>query len=383
MVVSIKSHFALKTSLYSISLFPLSQASRSFSQRSLLYFLILKITGIRSSRDANLVMSVLWSFLSNSFCIPTPELTSANLSNQHGKVTLITGAYAGVGFQLAKILYEHDATVWLAGRNTEKGHEAIEALQAAYPRSKGTLYFLRLDLSDLATIKPAVSCFLESNRSGRLDVLVNNAGVMAPPADQSSAQGHELQMATNCLGPYLLTKLLQPTLRQTAVAAPHGSVRVLWAASLGVDVLSPPGGITCDDTHIYSPDPSTAMRNYAASKAGNVFLANQLSRRPEYQNVHHLSFNPGNLLTELQRHGNRVLLAFLRWSMLYPSQFGAYTELYAGWSGEAGQKERNGKFVRPWGRFGPLRKDVEKEMGEGGKAELFLAYCEETTLGFA
>lgn len=87
----------------------------------------------------------------------------------------MTGGYAGVGFELCKILYAHNATVWIAGRSTSKAQKAMLTIKEASPNSKGRLEFLFLDLSDLSTLKPAVQAF--TAQEPRLDVLVNNAGV--------------------------------------------------------------------------------------------------------------------------------------------------------------------------------------------------------------
>jgi NAD(P)-dependent dehydrogenase (short-subunit alcohol dehydrogenase family) len=87
----------------------------------------------------------------------------------------VTGGYAGVGFELCKILYARNATIWIAGRSESKAQKAISDIQKASPASNGHLDFVCLDLSDLSTIKPAISDFVA--QQPRLDVLVNNAGV--------------------------------------------------------------------------------------------------------------------------------------------------------------------------------------------------------------
>lgn len=316
-------------------------------------------------------MSALSSFWHQSFFLPQPTLTESNLPNQLGRVAIITGGYAGVGFELAKIIYQRNGTVYIAGRNSLKAGAAISKIQTAHPDSKGRLEFLQLDLSDLSTIKGSAKDFLK--REQRLDVLTNNAGVGQPPAGSTSAQGYELQMATNCLGPFLFTKLLLPVLRSTPGA------RVTWAGSLTIDMSSPSGGITLNETGAFVLHPTDTPTNYGASKAGNLFLASELARRyPEGLQVN--AFNPGNLRTELTRH----LPGFVRWllsvTMLYPAVYGGYTELFAGWSEEAGKPEHNGGYVIPWGRFGDVRKDVQQELGkEGGVAEKFWEWCERET----
>lgn len=87
----------------------------------------------------------------------------------------MTGGYVGVGFELCKILFAHNATVWVAGRSESKAQKALSNIKEAFPKSSGNINFLHLDLADLSTIKPAVNSF--TSQEQRLDVLVNNAGV--------------------------------------------------------------------------------------------------------------------------------------------------------------------------------------------------------------
>jgi retinol dehydrogenase-12 len=115
------------------------------------------------------------SFFRQSAWIPNPELTEKNLPNQAGRVFIVTGGYAGIGYELSKILYKHDGTVYVAGRSQEKGDKAIASIREAVPNSKGKLEFMHIDLADLTTIKPGVEKFL--SQESRLDVLTNNAGV--------------------------------------------------------------------------------------------------------------------------------------------------------------------------------------------------------------
>ena len=87
----------------------------------------------------------------------------------------MTGGYSGVGFELCQILYEPNATVYIAGRSQSKGSTAISNIKKIIPESSGRLEFLLIDLSDFSTIKSGVEAFTAQEK--RLDVLVNNAGV--------------------------------------------------------------------------------------------------------------------------------------------------------------------------------------------------------------
>ena len=184
---------------------------------------------------------------------------------------------------------------------------------------KGQLRALILDLADFPTIGIAVNTFL--SKENRLDALVHNAGLMTPPAGSKSKL--DLEMATNCLGPFLLNRLLEPILIKTAEAesANSGRVRIVWVASM-ITVSVPPGGIQFEK----SGRPKVlknAMQNYMQSKVGNVFLASETAKRlgekgvislvgqisPSHTNLHltfRQSVNPGLMKTELQRHSPKI-----------------------------------------------------------------------------
>lgn len=188
----------------------------------------------------------------------------------------MSGGYSGIGYELVKILYRRNGIVYIAGRSPRKGSEAITRLKGEFPEAKGRLEFLQLDLSDLSTIKGSAHEFL--SKEERLDVLTNNAGVGSPPAGSVNAQGHELQLGTNCLGPFLFTQLLLPILKKTAATSPEGSVRVTWAGSLTTETSAPPGGVSMGEGGIPAVS-SNQMTNYGQSKAGNVFIASEFARR--------------------------------------------------------------------------------------------------------
>ncbi|KAL9090914.1 MAG: hypothetical protein Q9165_005122 [Trypethelium subeluteriae] len=215
-----------------------------------------------------------------SFRIPPPDLTEQNLADQNGKVFIVTG-YVGCGFELAKILYRRNGTIYLAGRNEEKGLTSIKAIKDDVPQSQGHIEFLKVDLADLSSIKPAVDSFLA--KSNKLHCLTNNAGVMNTPNGSKTIQGYELQMGTNCLGPYLFTKLLLPVLGRTAATSPPGSVRVTWAGSLATEVMAPEGGIEFDAQG--APKVLGKSVDYGQSKVGNVFIAHELAKRAEKDGI--------------------------------------------------------------------------------------------------
>ena len=193
----------------------------------------------------------------------------------------MTGSSSGIGEQLAQILYQKNAKVYVAARSEEKARKAIEGIQSRAPNSKGALHFLHLDLDDLTTIKASAEAFLGEN--DRLDVLWNNAGVMVPPQGSKTKQGYEKQLGTNNVAPFLFTKLLLPLLTRTASTAPKDSVRVVWVSSSGAEVSSPKGGVDLNNLD-YKVDKGMWFK-YGVSKAGNVLHASELAKRAGDQGI--------------------------------------------------------------------------------------------------
>lgn len=129
------------------------------------------------SQSTTMAMSYALDVFRQCFFIPKPTLTEQNLPDQTGRVAIVTGGYSGAGKALCTILYRRNATVYIAGRSATKYDDAVAHIRQACPQSKGRLEFLRLDLSDLRTIKPAVESFMTREQS--LHVLTNNAGAVS------------------------------------------------------------------------------------------------------------------------------------------------------------------------------------------------------------
>ncbi|KFA66451.1 hypothetical protein S40285_08529 [Stachybotrys chlorohalonatus IBT 40285] len=313
-----------------------------------------------------------------------PRYTEKDVPSLAGKVYIVTGANTGVGKALAKILYAADARVYVAARSSDKASAAIAEIKQEYPSSNGELAFLPLDLADLSTIKGSVQQFLD--KETRLDVLFNNAGVMHPADGSVTAQGYELQLGVNCLGSFLLTKLLTSILIATAKTQPEGKVRVVWVASSAAEMpyFSPAGGMPMDnlDYHI----PKDRMTKYAVSKAGNYFHGTEYARRYKADGIVSVPLNPGNLSSDLWRSQVSVARMFLNTFVLHEPKYGAYTELFAGISDEV-TLEKTGSWVVPWGRFESIRPDIQeaaktKEEGGTGNAQAFWEWSEEQVKPF-
>jgi NAD(P)-dependent dehydrogenase (short-subunit alcohol dehydrogenase family) len=319
---------------------------------------------------------------------PSPHFTEAQTPSLVGRVFIVTGGNSGVGFELAKILYSAGGKVYIAGRSTTRIATAIEEIKATAPKTEdataGQLRSLTVDLGDLSTIASCASDFLD--RESRLDVSFNNAGLSRQPPGSVTTQGHEIHMGTNCLGPYLLTKLLIPILTQTAKSAPKDSVRVVFTSSGIIDMVGPPGGVSFAELEP-GKHSDNMDRNYSGSKAGNWFLASEFDRRYAKDGIVAVVLNPGTLRTP-GWNGTPWLVRTMMAPIFQPPKMGAYTELWAGLSPEV--KTGDGrKFIIPWGRWNTTPKKehlaslkLNTEGGTGLAAEFF-DYCEAQTNGFA
>ncbi len=217
-----------------------------------------------------------------------------DIPDQGGRTAIVTGANTGIGLETARMLALKGARVVLACRSVEKGAVAVERILAEGPR--GSAAVEALDLSDLDSVAEFVAKF--STDHERLDLLVNNAGVMVPPLSRTK-QGFELQFGTNHLGHFALTARLFPAIERTS-----GS-RIVVVSSTAQNI----GRIDFDDLNwerrAYSPWPA-----YGQSKLANIMFALELSRRLARAGsaVRVTAAHPGYTATDLQRTAGVVRL---------------------------------------------------------------------------
>ncbi|EJT78396.1 hypothetical protein GGTG_03497 [Gaeumannomyces tritici R3-111a-1] len=307
---------------------------------------------------------------------PKPVLTESNLPDQEGKVFIVTGSSGGIGKAVAAMLYGKNSVVYMAARSKAKCEAAIDEIRRKYPSSTGRLEFLHLDLADLSTIKASAETFLA--RESRLDVLWNNAGVMASPAGSKTVQGYDLQLGTNNLGPFLFTKLLYPLLVSTVAAAVAGSehassTRVVWVSSNGAQSApTPPVDFGNID---YSIRDETPFNKYFRSKAGNIFHARELARRSKEASdgVISVVMEPGLIKPDIGRNVStaiHVISAPFQGSV----EDGASTELFAGLH-ESITEEHNGAWVASYGRINT--DNLRPDLLDDDSAKRFWEWCEE------
>jgi NAD(P)-dependent dehydrogenase (short-subunit alcohol dehydrogenase family) len=227
--------------------------------------------------------------------------TVESIGDQTGKTAIVTGANSGVGLHTAAALVANGAHVVMACRDLSRSAPALDRVRTSGP---GTVELRELNLADLAS----VAAFADGINSDfeRLDVLVNNAGIMGGPR-RETAQGYELQVGTNHLGHFALTAGLWPLLE----AAPEARVVALTSLAARGGTLEP-GMQTRDLT---DPDPYKEMTVYSNSKQANLLFSQELHRRSAAisSNVQSFAAHPGvsstNLFTRQLEDRNLGFLA--------------------------------------------------------------------------
>jgi NAD(P)-dependent dehydrogenase (short-subunit alcohol dehydrogenase family) len=209
-----------------------------------------------------------------------------------GRRFVITGAASGLGRESARALATHGAVVTVLARNQERVSEAVAELESRVPGATVTSGVV--DLGDLSSIRSFAEGYLDSHQA--IDVLINNAGVMACPMGRT-ADGFETQFGTNHLGHFLLTALLSPALLRGT------SPRVVTLSSAGhsradVDLVDP----NFESTE-YAP-----WTAYGQSKSANALFARELARRAGEKGLLSFSVHPGAIMTDLGRHLNDELI---------------------------------------------------------------------------
>jgi len=216
-----------------------------------------------------------------------------------GRRFFVTGASAGLGEETARAFAAHGAAVTMAVRDLDRGAAAVGRIRAKVPGAD--LEVRQLELASLASVRACADGFLADH--DRLDVLVNNAGVMACPFG-TTADGFELQFGTNHLGHFLLTNLLAPAL---VAAAP---ARVVSLSSRGHRFSD----VDLDDPN-FEHTPYDPWVGYGRAKTANVLFAIELDRRCADRGVRAFAVHPGTISTELGRHLTDESLAALVASM--------------------------------------------------------------------
>ncbi|MCP5104015.1 MAG: SDR family NAD(P)-dependent oxidoreductase [bacterium] len=286
-----------------------------------------------------------------------------NISDQSGRIAIVTGASSGIGYETARVLAHKNAEVIIAVRNLEKGNAAAAKIKEGY--KKADVKVMKLDLARLESVRQFAENF--KNGYSRLDLLINNAGVMIPPYSKT-ADGFELQFGTNHLGHFLLTMLLLDLLTGMEES------RIVNVSSTAHKF----GNINFDDLN-WEKRKYKPSRAYGDSKIANLYFTYQLDKRLKEKNHDTVvaSSHPGWTATDLQRHSGSI--NFLNRFFAQGIDMGALPTLYAA----VAPGVRGGDFFGPSGfmemKGYPKKVDSNKRSLDQDVAEKLWAVSEKLT----
>jgi NAD(P)-dependent dehydrogenase (short-subunit alcohol dehydrogenase family) len=258
--------------------------------------------------------------------------TSDDVPGQQGRLAVVTGANTGLGFETARVLAVRGASVVLAVRDTEKGKRAAARIAGAVPGAD--VMVQRLDLASLDSVRAAAGELRA--RHPRIDLLVNNAGVMLTPR-QTTGDGFELQFGTNHLGHFAFTGLLLEQM------LPVPGSRVVTVSSLAHRV-----GARINFADLQSERSYSRLGAYGQSKLANLMFTYELQRRLSGAGTTiAVAAHPGLAATELSRY-TPAIVAFFYARVSQQAALGALPTLRAATDpGVAG-----GQYYGPGGLFG-------------------------------
>lgn len=212
--------------------------------------------------------------------------TADNIPDQKGKIVIVTGSSSGIGYTAAKALANKKAKVILAVRNPSKGVEAKEKIEAQ--NKNADVEVMIVDLSDIASVKNFSDAF--KTKYDKLDLLINNAGVMIPPYSKTK-DGFELQIGTNHFGHFVLTIQLLDVLERTI------NSRIVNVSSAAHKY----GNINFNDLN-WENRKYKSWRAYGDSKIANLYFTQELGKKLSDKKIIVTAAHPGWTATELQRH---------------------------------------------------------------------------------
>lgn len=266
---------------------------------------------------------------------------SKDIADQKGRVAIITGSSSGIGYETVRVLAEKKATVIIAVRNLQKGNGAVEKIRERHPDTD--IKVMELDLANLESVRDFATEF--KNSYNRLDLLINNAGVMIPPYSKT-ADGFELQFGTNHLGHFALTGLLIDLINNTPDS------RIVNVASSAHHY----GNLDLNDLN-WEKRSYKKMRAYGDTKIANLYFTYELKKKLGEAGAKTLvtAAHPGWTATELQRHSG--LIRFLNHFFAQGITMGALPVLYAA----VGTDVKSGDYFGPsgWREMKGFPKKVE------------------------
>jgi len=288
---------------------------------------------------------------------------SDHIADHKGKIAIVTGATSGLGKEASRVLAEKNAEVIMAVRNTAKGEIVASEIREA--DSDANITIMELDLGSLKSVKTFSDAFLK--KYDRLDILINNAGVMMCPYSKTE-DGFEIQMGTNHLGHFALTGQLMPLLKKTPDS------RIVATSS----VVHRNGAIDFSDLN-WESRPYKTGKAYGDSKIANLYFTYALAKKLSVSGSNPIvcAAHPGWTATELQRHSG--LFSFLNNFFAQSLSMGTLPTLRAATDPEV----NNGDYYGPGGmmemRGYPLKVKSNQRSRDEKSAEKLWELSEEMT----
>ncbi|KAJ3089975.1 hypothetical protein HK102_005019 [Quaeritorhiza haematococci] len=263
-----------------------------------------------------------------------------------GKVAVITGANVGLGRESAFALARKNAHVILACRSKEKALPVVEEIKKETKNEK--VEFLQVDLASFASVQNFCKEFLAKDLA--LHILMNNAGIMAPPKWQTSTDGLEIQIAANHFGHFLLTRGLLPALKRgrpsrvvVLSSYAHLYARSGWTLRPGFDI-----------DFVMSEKRYSPHLNYGMSKLANIHFTRELQRQLDEHGINDIYVNcvhPGVVRTNLATHAATYGSDAILYQVATPSEVGALTQIYVATHEEIEKKKYKGQYFEPIARL--------------------------------
>ncbi|KAK1756572.1 Dehydrogenase/reductase SDR family member on chromosome X [Echria macrotheca] len=254
-----------------------------------------------------------------------------------GRVVLVTGGTSGIGTTTVKALHQTGADVYFTARDADKGQKTVDAVRKESSGS-GKLDFVLMDLDSLESVKEGANTFL-GRSGGKLNVLINNAGVLAGP-EKRTKEGFESQFGVNHLAHFVLICMVLPALVKSSTAEFNSRVICLTSSA---HRASP---VLFDDPNFEKPGSYNPMLAYGQSKTANAWTANYIDRVYGPRGVHANAVHPGAVLSGLFVHLDPAIMA--EWekdpklmAAAQTAEQGAATTVWAAvspvWEGKGGE----------------------------------------------
>ena len=289
--------------------------------------------------------------------------TAQDIPDQAGRVAIVTGANSGIGFETAKALAAKNATVVMACRNLDKAHNAARDIRDEVLDAR--LDVLELDLADLNSVHDFADAF--KDKYDRLDLLINNAGVMVPPFDKT-ADGFELQFGANHLGHFALTgRLLERVL-----GTPDSRIVTVSSTAHRMGKM--------DFSNLQAEKGYKPWEAYGRSKLANLLFTYELQRRLKAagKDTIAVAAHPGGTKTNLQSNMSNLFRSALN-LMMQEAEMGALPTLYAATAPDV----EGGDYYGPGGfqeiRGYPVKVDSTPESKDVGLARQLWLESEKLT----